>query len=126
MEPSWNWHDDGSVTLKGAGKPRRYRPRKIVAETVVDLMEQLSRLLEINVMLSSARNAFMSGRGDYSEAFDAASNLVDGVDRSQAEARAVLAQVSSFYEPEGVAAAFAGAPEALAKFCDEALKRLSE
>lgn len=126
MKASWKWHDDGSVTLKGIGKPRRYRPRKVAPRMVEILMERLSRLLEISTLLSTRRNSFMKGEGKCADSFEKAAEIVDGIDRSQTETRATLAEVSSFYEPKAIAAAFNGAPEALAKFCDEALQRLGK
>lgn len=124
MAIKWTWHQDGSVSVHAGKAKKRYKPNGVKTEKVIELYQQLSRHLEISELLATARNSFMKGTADYVNAYDSAANLVDAIDRTQAETGRIIAGVAAFFEPKDLPSLFGDDVKALGKFCDEALQRL--
>lgn len=102
MAPRWSFSQEGVEFRNGTPEPTVLKFVFIKAEEVAEFRKLLEEAGRVYGMLRAARNAFLSGQADYTDAADNARTLLSELDKAATEAYGVAVNVDTFFDPPEV------------------------
>jgi hypothetical protein len=102
MACKWAFSQDGVEFRNGSPTPVTLKFVFLKPEEVEEFRRLLEEAGRVYGMLRAARNAFMAGQADYTDAADNAKTLLKELDKAATSAYGVAVNVDAFFDPPEV------------------------
>jgi len=102
MAPRWSFSQEGVEFRNGSPEPVKLKFVFLKAEEVAEFKRLLEDAGRVYGMLRAARNAFMSGQADYTDAANNARVLLAELDKAANATYGVAVNVDTFFDPPEV------------------------